>query len=127
MTQTQEAILLHGDGLSMDYTPASALAAGEIVPVGGAGVSRLVGIAGRAIEANELGSLMLDGVFKIKKENTADTYSEGDQISWDETNGYAESDGGVNEDFKIGLALADAAATDDFVIVAINRARGSDG
>lgn len=124
MTQTQEALVHHGQGITIDHTPGSALAAGEVVGIG-SGVSRLVGITTRAIEASELGSLLIDGVFKVKKENTTDTYTAGDQISWDDTSNIAESDGGVNESWHLGVAIADAAATDDYVLVAINRALGS--
>lgn len=117
MTQTQEAVFYHGnDILKIDWTPGSALSAGEIVPIGSHG---MFGIANRAIAANEKGALHMGGVYKIKKENTTETFAVGDKVSWDDTNGQAEADGGANESFKLGHAIATAAATDDYVLVQV--------
>jgi predicted RecA/RadA family phage recombinase len=56
-----EAIFLQ-DGDSIDYTPGSAVAAGDVVVINGA-----VGIAKRAIAANDLGALASCGVFTMLK------------------------------------------------------------
>lgn len=52
------------DGRSIDHTPASAVAAGDVVVIG----SNLVTIAKLDIAANELGAVATEGVFEVAKD-----------------------------------------------------------
>lgn len=56
------------DGLTVDYTPTSAVAAGDVVVQG-----ELVGVAKQPIAANKLGALAVAGVFDFPKATGAGT------------------------------------------------------
>lgn len=60
----------------VDYTPSSAVAAGDVVVV-----SSRIGIATQAIAANALGSLAIEGIFDIQKCN--DNIGDGVAVYWD--------------------------------------------
>ncbi len=61
MAQTP-ATRYSNNGCAIDYTPGSAVTAGDVVVLGS-----IVGIASQDIAANELGALAMDGVFKVPK------------------------------------------------------------
>lgn len=77
------------EGDQIDYTPASAVAVGDVVVQGD-----LIGIAKQPIAANAPGSLAIGGVFDFPKaQDTA--FAAGDKAYWDATNKLAvPSDGG---------------------------------
>lgn len=93
-------------GDRIDHTPSSAVSAGDIVVQGS-----LVGIATEDLEANKKGSLAVEGVFDIDKENVA--FSVGDDVYYDEEHGLAFAGQGV----YLGKCVAAAAADDDTVKV----------
>ncbi len=95
-------------GESIDYRPATAVAAGEIVVQG-----KLVGIARLDIPAGTLGSLAVTGVFKVTK-GTSTTFDAGAEVFCD--GGVAVASG----DVKLGLAVADASAGEEYVLVLLN-------
>lgn len=66
-------------GESIDYTPGSAVAAGDVVVQ-----STLVGVAERDIPANTLGALAIEGLFQFPKA-AATTVSVGAKVYWDST------------------------------------------
>ena len=68
------------DGRSMDYTPGSAVTAGDVIEQ-----NALIGIAKKDIAANSLGALALDGIFDVTKKAN-DVASVGTAIYWDPTN-----------------------------------------
>lgn len=72
-----EAIYRNGNTISVDYTPAAAVSAGEIVIQG-----TLVGVAPRDIAANDKGSLQVNGVFSFAK-NAGVTFTAGSDIYLD--------------------------------------------
>jgi len=76
---------------SIDYTPASDVAAGAVVVQG-----ELVGIAKLDIKANTLGALAVAGVFDIAKATGGGTaITAGAFVHWDATNSIATTaDGG---------------------------------
>lgn len=49
----------------IDYTPGSAVAAGDVVVIGS-----IVGVAAQPIAANALGSVQIEGVHRIAKDNS---------------------------------------------------------
>lgn len=100
------------EGNSIDHTPGSALAAGQVVPLGG-----FVGIPMRPIESGELSALRVRGLFKVTKQ-TGVTWSAGDPIYWDDAANHANKTAGGNT--LMGLAERDAASGDTvgYVLVA---------
>ena len=97
-------------GESIDYRPAQAVAAGEVIVQGD-----LVGITRLDIPAGALGSLAICGVFKVTKKDSV-TFNVGDKVYWDASEGNAASSGSV----ILGLAVAAASAGDSAVIVSLN-------
>ena len=63
-------------GDAIDYTPSVAVAAGEVIELGD-----LIGVAVDAIAANVQGSLQIEGVFNIKKDEAV-AFSAGDVTYW---------------------------------------------
>jgi predicted RecA/RadA family phage recombinase len=73
----------------LDYTPAAAVAAGDVVVIGS-----LVGVAPVAIAANAMGSLAVDGVFSMPCATGA-TGAQGSAINWYAASGVADAATGV--------------------------------
>ena len=77
------------EGHVIDHTPASAVAAGDVVVVGA-----LVGVAPRAIAANSVGALSVEGVFELPIATGA-TGAQGSAINWYAVSGVAHASTGV--------------------------------
>lgn len=73
----------------VDYTPAAAVSAGDVVVIGS-----LVGVAPVAIAANELGALAVEGVFSMPCATGA-TGAQGSAINWYATSGVAHASTGT--------------------------------
>ena len=100
-------------GESIDYTPAEAVAAGDIVKLG-----NLVGVAKLDIKPGELGALALVGVYEIATSGTA--IEAGALVFVDPGTGKvcaADASGAV----KFGHAVAAAAAADALVHVRLEQ------
>jgi predicted RecA/RadA family phage recombinase len=89
------------DGDLLDYTPASAVAAGEVVVIGS-----LVGVAPRPIAANVVGSLAIDGVWSMPCASGA-TGAQGSAINWYAVSGVAHASTGVAAGKLAKARLAD--------------------
>lgn len=89
------------DGDLLDYTPGSAVAAGEVVVIGS-----LVAVAPRPIAANALGALAIDGVWSMPCASGA-TGAQGSAISWYATSGVAHASTGVAAGKLAKARLAD--------------------
>lgn len=89
------------DGDKLDYTPGSAVAAGDIVVLGS-----LVTMADRAIAANELGAVLTNGVVTGPC-LTGATGAQGAVIKWYSTSGVFHDTTGTNAGY---LAKARVAA-----------------
>ena len=98
------------DGDLLDHTPASAVAAGEVVVIGS-----LVGVAPRAIAANALGSLAIEGVWEMPCATGA-TGAQGSAINWYATSGVAHASTGT----AAGYLAKARAAGDSTVHVKLN-------
>src|SRR5574344_1120 len=100
-------------GESIDYTPAEAVAAGDIVKLG-----NLVGVAKLDIKPGELGALALVGVYEIATSGTA--IEAGPLVFVDPATGKtgAESAPGA---VKFGHAVAAAGTTDTLVNVRLEQ------
>jgi len=68
------------DGQHIDYTPTTAVAAGEVVVLGD-----LIGVAKSPIAANTRGALTVMGVFDFAKA-TGTAFPPGTIVYWDNTN-----------------------------------------
>ena len=103
-------------GNSIDYTPGSAVSAGDVVVVGD-----IVGIAARDIAASALGALAVEGVFAVAKATTSTSaITAGAKLYWDASGEVVTTTAGSNK--VIGYAIAAAAATDATVNVKLSRA-----
>lgn len=89
------------NGDLLDYTPGLAVAAGDVVVIGS-----LVGVAPRAIAANALGSLAVDGVWSMPCATGA-TGAQGSAINWYATSGVAHASTGVAAGKLAKARLAD--------------------
>jgi len=89
------------EGASVDYTPGSAVDAGDVVVQGD-----LVGVAKLDIAANTLGALCISGVFDVLKSTAV--FTAGQAVYWDATSELASPDGSVGK--LMGIAV-EAAAT----------------
>jgi len=109
------------EGDVADYTPASARTGGEVVQVAGR-----AGVCLKDIAANIKGSARIKGIVKVQKVQVA--INKGVPVGWDENGspygGTASSGAATNvlsaADFLLGSAIANAAATDTHVYVALN-------
>ena len=103
------ATFIH-DGNRIDYTPGSAVSAGDVVVQG-----ELVGVAKLDISANALGALAVGGVFDFPKATGGGTaITAGANVYWDvgDTEAKADSESGANKLIgKVVKAAADADAT----------------
>lgn len=105
--------LVHGTPLMIDYTPSSAVTAGDVV------VSNdLVLVAHKSIAANELGAMAAaGGVYDLPKETgTGKTFALGAKVYWDDTNNRGTSTATGNKQF--GICTKAAGASDSTVRVA---------
>jgi len=101
-----EATFLH-DGRTIDYTPSSDVAAGEVVVLG-----KVCMAAVRPIPANTTGSLAATGVFEFDKESGL-AISFGDALYWDAAAKKATKTATGN--VYLGVCAADAGASDEKV------------
>jgi predicted RecA/RadA family phage recombinase len=98
-------------GLTIPYTPSSAVAAGAVVVQGD-----LVGIAVHDLEANKLGNLDVDGHFEFDKATGGGTaLTVGATVFWDATNSRVSATASVGK--KAGVVTQAAATTDATVRV----------
>lgn len=89
------------DGDKLDYTPASAVAAGEIVVLGS-----LVTMADRPIAAGELGAVLTNGIVTGPVFTTGVTGAQGSAIKWYATSGVFDASTGTNAGYLAKARLA---------------------
>ena len=105
------------DGRSIDYTPAQAVAAGDVVVQG-----ELVGIAKLAVAANQLGALAVEGVFDFPKAAGAGSaITVGSNVYWDAGESVAKTDAEAGANKLIGKTVKAAADADTTVRVRLNQ------
>jgi predicted RecA/RadA family phage recombinase len=95
----------------LDYTPASAVAAGDVVVIGA-----LVGVAPRPIAAGAMGALAVEGVYTMPCA-TGSTGAQGSAINWYATSGVAHASTGT----AAGKLAKARAAADEVVHVILNK------
>jgi len=89
-------------GECIDYTPGSAVTAGDVVVQGD-----LVGIATRPIAAGTTGALAVSGIFDIVKASGT-VFTAGQKVYWDASNKVAVTTEGAGTNKLIGKAVAAA-------------------
>ena len=98
------------NGSSIDYTPGSNVAAGDVIVQGD-----LIGIAKLDIAAGALGALAVTGVFDVPKTTgVGEAIAAGAKVYWDVADGVAKTDdeSGANKYLGKTVAVAgDDAAT----------------
>lgn len=105
------------DGRVIDYTPGTAVAAGDVVVQGD-----LVGIAKRPIAANELGALSVEGVFNFPKATGGSTaIAAGATVYWDVADGEAKTDDETGANKQLGKTIAAAGDNDATVRVRLSQ------
>lgn len=108
-------------GSAIDYTPSVAVVVGQAVVQG-----RILGIATRAIAADALGAVAIEGVFDIVKKQ--ETITVGAAVYWDADGDPYGGTAGTGactttvSDILAGYATAAAAETDATVRVKLDRA-----
>ena len=120
MAQTA-AIRRKQSGAQVDYTPASAVTAGQVVEIGSIPM-----VAELPIAADEVGALSCEGVFDVPK--TSDVFSAGDAVYWNSSGtpvtGDASSGAADNATGNLmGVAVADAATGDSYVRTKLTAAK----
>ena len=95
-------------GDRIDHTPGAAVSAGQIIVL-----SSMLGYATDDIAAGRQGSLAIEGIVEVDKENVA--FAVGEDVYYDEANGLAFAGSGI----YMGKATKAAAADDDTVWVKI--------
>ena len=98
-------------GESIDYTPDSPVAAGDLVIV-----NDLVGVAKLDIAPGELGALAVGGVYEFPKGSAAIAF--GKKAYWDATNSAVVATATGNT--LIGKTVSETVATDATVLVLLN-------
>lgn len=98
---------------TLDYTPSAAVAAGDVIVVGGR-----VHVATQAIAANTLGAVRAMGVCEFPKADGAgEAIAGGVIVYWDATNSVATDEASGN--VRIGYAVP-AGATDADTVVRVD-------
>jgi len=113
------------DGASIDYTPGSDVAAGDVVVQGD-----LVGVAKLPIASGALGALAVRGVFDVVQAAVA--FTAGDAVYWDADGDPVGGEAGTGaatstatSNTFMGFALADTADTDETVRLALRSVESS--
>lgn len=114
---------VYSSGGAIDYTPGSAVTAGDVVLIG-----TRVCVATQDIAASALGSLATEGIFKMPKVTGA--LSAGDAIYWDVDGnpvggdaGTGAASGTASVGNLMGSATAAAAEADEYVYVELQAAK----
>ena len=93
------------EGVSVDYTPGSAVSAGDVVVQG-----ELVGVAALDIAADALGALCIEGLFLWPKDvGSGDAITAGQRLYWDATNEIVTGTAGSNKGRIFAIEAAAAA------------------
>lgn len=105
------------DGASIDYTPGTSVAAGDVVVQ-----NELVGVAVLDITANRLGALAVQGVFDFPKATGVGTgIAAGANVYWDVGDTEAKEDAEAGANKLIGKVVTEADDDDATVRVRLNQ------
>lgn len=108
--------LYRGDGDCVDFTPATAVSAGQVVQL----PDGRCGVAPRDIAAGDLGSVQVCGLVRLDK-TASIVILAGGRVFWDASANTATFRTVNDKDFYCGVAAADAASAATYVDVYLNR------
>lgn len=106
------------DAEAIDYTPSSAVSAGDVVVLG-----NIVGVAKLDIPANQLGAVALTGAFEVAKDSNA--ISQGAVVYWNTSALQAQAASASSNVVYMGIALNSADSASSNVLVSIAGAKGA--
>lgn len=115
----QTPALMYSDDCAIDYTPAAAVTAGDVVVL-----NAIVGVAPSDIAANDKGSLQIEGIYKLPKTSAA--IVRGLPVFWNASgtpNTGSASSGAANQvglGVYAGVAVEATAVSTDYAITSIN-------
>tara|TARA_R110000868_G_scaffold410438_1_gene698456 strand:+ start:7457 stop:8179 length:723 start_codon:yes stop_codon:yes gene_type:complete len=122
----QTAAIYYQEGDAIDYTPSSAVTAGDVIVTG-----NTVGIATNDIAANVLGSLTVYGVFKVPKATGA--IAKDAKVFWDAdgspnvgTASTGAATGTAMGNTRMGTAILAAGSSDTYVNVLLTQGNRTD-
>jgi len=102
-----QANFRHGDPLMVDYTPSSAVNAGDVVVI-----SNYPLIAHQDIAANALGAVAAGG--GVYEMTAGEALNAGEKVYWDDTNNKVKKTPGVGETYyHLGRLSPDSSASAD--------------
>ncbi len=105
------------EGKSIDHTPGSDLAAGDVVVQGD-----LIGITKRDIATGQLGVLAVTGVFDVPKTAGGDeAIAAGAKVYWDVADGVAKTDDEAGANKYLGKTVAAVGDNDTAVRVRLEQ------
>ena len=105
------------EGKSIDYTPGSAVTAGDVVVQGD-----LIGVAPRSIVSGALGALQVAGIFDFPKDTGSGTdIDAGAKLWWNATDGQVEKVVGDPARPYLGKAVLAAGVDDEHVRVRLSQ------
>ncbi len=105
----KEATARYSEGRYMPYTPGSAVAAGQVVPL-----VNMIGVATEDIAASVAGTLDTEGVYQMAAE-TGVAWNQGDKLYWDDTANRLTKTATDNTPAGLAFAPKDAAAAIGYV------------
>jgi len=104
-------------GAAIDHTPASDVAAGDVIVQG-----ELVGVARLDIKAGRLGALAVEGVFDFPKGvGPSSALPTGADVYWDAGSQQATADPASGANKRIGRVVKDASDDDGLVRVRLSQ------
>ncbi len=110
------AVFVH-EGGQVDYTPGSAVAAGDVVVQGD-----LIGVAKQPIAAGALGALAVRGVFDFPKATGGGSaIAAGATVYWDVADKVAKTDSETGANKLLGKTVAAAGDSDTTVRVRLSQ------
>jgi len=107
------------EGLMIDYTPSSAVTAGDVIVQG-----ELVGIATHDIAANALGAIAVEGVFQMVKLTGDGGITAGAIVYWDVADGAVTTDSDTGTNKILGVCIA-TVTTETTVMVKLGNYKAS--
>ena len=110
-----QAVLYQANPYTVDYTPAAALSAGDVIQLGDGRAA----VPSSDIAAGVLGAVSTEGVFQVDK-TTGVVLLDGGRVFWDHSANKATFRAVQDRDFFIGTAVGDAASAATTCYVNLN-------
>lgn len=103
------------DECVIDYTPAAAVSGGEVLQLR----DGRAGVMASSRDASQKGAIQTEGLFRVAK-TTGIVILDGGRVYWDHSANKAHFKTANDRDFYLGVAVGDAASTDEWLTVSLN-------